>query len=32
MDEEITIINTNTRNEKIKKFFLDNKKNLIIIS
>ena len=31
MDEEITIINTNTRNEKIKKFFLDNKKNLIII-
>ena len=32
MDEEITIINTNTRNEKIKKFFLDNKRNLIIIS
>jgi predicted negative regulator of RcsB-dependent stress response len=32
MDEEITIINTNTRNEKIKKFFLDNKKNLIIIT
>ena len=31
MDEEITIINTNTRNEKIKNFFLDNKKNLIII-
>jgi len=32
MDEEIIIINTNTRNEKIKKFFLDNKRNLIIIS
>ena len=32
MDEEITIINTNTRNEKIKKFFLDNKRNLVIIS
>ena len=32
MDEEITIINANTRSEKIKKFFLDNKKNLIIIS
>jgi predicted negative regulator of RcsB-dependent stress response len=31
MDEEITIINTNTRNEKIKNFFLKNKKNLIII-
>ena len=32
MDEEITIINTITRNEKIKKFFLDNKRNLVIIS
>ena len=31
MDEEITIINTNTRNEKIKRFFLENKKNLTII-
>jgi len=31
MDEEITIINTNTRNEKIKNFFQKNKKNLIII-
>jgi len=30
MDEEITIIDTNTRNEKIKKFFIDNKKNFII--
>ena len=30
MDEEITIINTNTRNEKIKNFFVNNKKNLII--
>ena len=31
MDEEITIINSNTRNEKIKNFFIDNKKNLIIV-
>tara|TARA_B100000795_G_C22797493_1_gene440102 strand:+ start:204 stop:848 length:645 start_codon:yes stop_codon:yes gene_type:complete len=31
MDEEITIINTNTRNEKIIKFFLNNKKRFIII-
>jgi predicted negative regulator of RcsB-dependent stress response len=31
MDEEITIISTNTRNEKIKRFFLENKKNLTII-
>ena len=30
MDEEITIINSNTRNEKIKNFFINNKKNLII--
>jgi len=30
MDEEITIINQNTRNEKIKNFFINNKKNLII--
>jgi predicted negative regulator of RcsB-dependent stress response len=30
MDEEITIINTNTRNEKLKNFFINNKKNLII--
>jgi predicted negative regulator of RcsB-dependent stress response len=30
MDEEITIINSNTRNEKIKNFFLNNKKNLIV--
>jgi predicted negative regulator of RcsB-dependent stress response len=29
MDEEITIINSNTRNEKIKNFFLNNKKKLI---
>ena len=32
MDEEITIINTNTRNEKIKNFFLNNKKVLIVIT
>tara|TARA_B100000768_G_scaffold127590_1_gene118235 strand:- start:1142 stop:1786 length:645 start_codon:yes stop_codon:yes gene_type:complete len=31
MDEEILIIDTNTRNEKVKKFFIKNKKNLIII-
>ena len=30
MDEEITIINTNTRNERVKKFFINNKKKLII--
>jgi predicted negative regulator of RcsB-dependent stress response len=29
MDEEITIINTKTRNEKIKSFFIENKKLLI---
>ena len=29
MDEDIEIINTNTRNEKIKNFFLYNKKKLI---
>ena len=31
MDEEISIIDTNTRNEKVKNFFIKNKKNLIII-
>ncbi len=30
MDEEITIINEKTRNEKIKTFFLDNKRSIII--
>tara|TARA_B110000091_G_scaffold196462_1_gene223891 strand:- start:146 stop:790 length:645 start_codon:yes stop_codon:yes gene_type:complete len=30
MDEEITIIDSNTRNEKIKNFFISNKKNIII--
>tara|TARA_B100000035_G_C21014746_1_gene561252 strand:+ start:605 stop:1249 length:645 start_codon:yes stop_codon:yes gene_type:complete len=29
MDEEISIIDTNTRNEKIKNFFVQNKKSLI---
>ena len=29
MDEEITIINSNTRNEKIKNFFVNNIKNII---
>tara|TARA_Y100000590_G_scaffold105989_1_gene120659 strand:+ start:2131 stop:2775 length:645 start_codon:yes stop_codon:yes gene_type:complete len=31
MDEEISEINTNTRNEKIKNFFINNKKNIIAI-
>ena len=31
MDEEITIIDNETRNEKIKKFFINNK-NIIIAS
>ena len=31
MDEEITIIDSNTRNEKIKNFFIKNKKKLISI-
>ena len=30
MDEEITIIDANTRNEKIRNFFINNKKKLII--
>ena len=30
MDEEITIIDSNTRNEKIKNFFINNKRKLII--
>jgi len=30
MDEEITIIDSNTRNEKIINFFINNRKNLII--
>ena len=30
MDEEITIIDTNARNEKLKNFFINNKKNLLI--
>ena len=31
MDEDVSIINTNTRNEKIKNFFINNKKYLITI-
>ena len=31
MDEDISIINTNTRNEKIKNFFVRNKIRLLII-
>jgi len=30
MDEEITIIDSNTRNEKIKNFFINNRKSLIV--
>ena len=30
MDEEITIIDANTRNERIKNFFIKNKKKLIL--
>jgi len=30
MDEKITIINSNTRNERIRNFFINNKKKLII--
>ena len=30
MDEDISIINTNTRNEKIKNFFVQNKKKIIV--
>tara|TARA_B100000767_G_scaffold145297_1_gene137010 strand:+ start:225 stop:869 length:645 start_codon:yes stop_codon:yes gene_type:complete len=30
MDEEITIIDANTRNEKVKSFLINNKKSLII--
>tara|TARA_Y100000590_G_scaffold18302_1_gene21820 strand:- start:89 stop:733 length:645 start_codon:yes stop_codon:yes gene_type:complete len=30
MDEDTAIINTNTRNQKIKNFFISNKKNIII--
>ena len=30
MDEDLSIINSNTRNEKIKNFFLNNKKILSI--
>ena len=29
MDEDISIINSNTRNERIKNFFINNKKLLI---
>ena len=31
MDEDISIINTNTRNEKIKKLFVQNKKQIILV-
>ena len=31
MDEDITVINTATRNEKIKNFFIKNKKKLVIL-
>ena len=31
MDEEVSIINTNTRNEKVKNFFIQNKNRLITL-
>ena len=31
MDEEISIIDSKTRNEKVKNFFINNKKSLIVI-
>ena len=31
MDEDISIINSNTKKEKIRKFFINNKKSLILI-
>ena len=31
MEEDLAIINSNTRNEKIKNFFLNNKKKILII-
>ena len=31
MDEDISIIDTRTRNEKIKNFFTNNKKNIAIL-
>ena len=31
MDEDITAINTTTRNERIKNFFINNKKRIIIL-
>ena len=32
MDQDIEIINTNTRNEKIKNFFIKNKKSLVSVA
>ena len=29
MDEDLSIINTNTRNEKIKNFFVNNKNKIV---
>ena len=31
MDEDTAIINSNTQNEKIKNFFINNKKSLFLI-
>ena len=31
MDEDLSIINTNTRNEKIKNFFVNNKNKIILL-
>ena len=32
MDEETAIIDSNTRNEKIKNFFIKNKKSLVLVA
>jgi hypothetical protein len=32
MDEDLAIINSNTRNQKIKDFFVSNKKSLIVLT
>ncbi len=31
MDEDVAIINSNTRNEKIKNFFINNKKKIVLL-
>jgi hypothetical protein len=31
MEEDISIINSNTRNEKVRNFFIKNKKKIILL-